>query len=187
MKSPRSRQVLKECADRLACVLTDIFNTLLDQAKLLACFKTASIVPAPKKTTISSANNFRPLGLTPIMMKCFERLVQHHITSMPPHQPNRSTEDTISSALHLSPAHLEEKNTHVRMLFLEFSSAFNTIIPQRLVEKLGPHGFSTHLCNWVLDFLTDRPLSVRVRRNTFSVITLSTGSPQDCVLPQPTL
>lgn len=49
--------------------------------------------------------------------------------------------------------HLEEKNTHV--LFLDFSSAFNTIIPQHLAGKLGLPGFSTNLCNWLSDSLRD--------------------------------
>ncbi|KAI3360341.1 hypothetical protein L3Q82_014656 [Scortum barcoo] len=44
-------------------------------------------------------------------------------------------------ALHLSLTHLGEKNTHVRMLFLDFSSAFNTIIPKHLVGKLRLLGF----------------------------------------------
>ncbi|KAI3374115.1 hypothetical protein L3Q82_005930 [Scortum barcoo] len=92
-------------------------------------------------------------------------------------------EDAICSALHLSLTHLEEKmNMHVMFLFLDFSSAFNTIIPQHLVGKLGLLAFSTPLCNWLLDFLTERPQSVRVSKNTSSVITLSTGSPQGCVL-----
>ena len=133
-------RVLKECADQLACVLTDIFNTSLVKAKVPAFFKNASIIPVPKKTTILSTNDFRPVALTPIMMKFFERLVKHHITA---YRSNGSTEDAISSAFHLSLAHLEEKNTHVWMLFPDFSSAFNTIAPQRLVEKLGPLGFST--------------------------------------------
>ncbi|KAI3362499.1 hypothetical protein L3Q82_012792 [Scortum barcoo] len=171
-----------------------IFNTSLSQAKVPTCFKAATIIPVPKKTHITSLNDYRPVALTPIMMKCFERLVKDHIISkLPPphsthsslptgHRPNRSTEDAICSALHLSLTHLEEKNTHVRMLFLDFSSAFNTIIPQHLVGKLGLLGFSTPLCNWLLDFLTERPQSVRVGKNTSSVITLSTGSPQGCVL-----
>ncbi|KAI3366460.1 hypothetical protein L3Q82_000594 [Scortum barcoo] len=155
-------RVLRECADQLACVLTDIFNTSLSQAKVPTCFKAATIIPVPKKTHITSLNDYRP-GLLPTGQ-------------------NRSTEDAICSALHLSLTHLEEKNTHVRMLFLDFSSAFNTIIPQHLVGKLGLLGFSTPLCNWLLDFLTERPQSVRVGKNTSSVITLSTGSPQGCVL-----
>ncbi|KAF7645586.1 hypothetical protein LDENG_00201580, partial [Lucifuga dentata] len=56
------------------------------------------------------------------------------------------------------------------------------IIPQHLVSKLAPLGFSTTLCNWILDFLSERPQFVRVGKNTSSVITLSTGSPQGCVL-----
>ncbi len=38
------------------------------------------------------------------------------------------------------------------------------------------------LCNWILDFLTGRPQSVRVGHNTSSTTTLSTGAPQGCVL-----
>ena len=39
-----------------------------------------------------------------------------------------------------------------------------------------------HLCNWVKNFLTDRPQSVRVGSRTSSTRTVSTGTPQGCVL-----
>lgn len=168
-------------------VLTDIFNTSLNQAIVPSRFKTAIITPVPKKSTITSLNDYRPVALTPITMKCFERPIRQHMVSKLPstfdpcqfaYRPNRS----ISTALHLSLQHLEEKTTHVRMLFMDFSSAFNTIIPQHMVTKLAPLGFDTSLCNWLLDFLTDRTQSVRVGNNTSSVITLSTSSPQGCVL-----
>ncbi|KAK3550361.1 hypothetical protein QTP86_025133 [Hemibagrus guttatus] len=70
----------------------------------------------------------------------------------------------------------------VRMLFLDFSSAFNTIIPQHLIEKLSLLGLNTSLCNWILDFLTGRPQSVRIGNSLSSTTTLSTGAPQGCVL-----
>ncbi len=68
------------------------------------------------------------------------------------------------------------------MLFIHFSSAFNTIIPQQLINKLNLLGLNNSLCNWILDFLTGRPQSVRISRNTSSTTTLSTGAPQGCVL-----
>ena len=68
------------------------------------------------------------------------------------------------------------------MLFIDFSSAFNTIIPQQLTHKLSQLGLNTSLCNWLLDFLTGRPQAVRVGSNTSSTITLNTGAPQGCVL-----
>ena len=161
----------------------DIFSASLDQTKVPSCFKTATIIPMPKKPQMTSLNDYQLIGLTPIMMKCFERLIKEHITSRLPATfdpfqfacwPNHSSEGAISTALHLSLAQLEEQNTHVQMLmlFLDFSSAFNTSSFPHLVDRLGPLGFSH----------SQRPQSVQVSKNTSSVITLSTGSPQGCVL-----
>ncbi|KAK1806797.1 hypothetical protein P4O66_005278 [Electrophorus voltai] len=115
---------------------------------------------------VSCLNDYRPIALTSIIMKCFERLVMRHIkTQLPPsldplqfaYCSNRSTDDAISTTLHLALTHLDKKGTYVRMLFIDFSSAFNTIVPQHLIGKLSLLGLNTSLCNWILDFLTGRP------------------------------
>ncbi len=98
------------------------------------------------------------------------------------YHPKGSTDGAISSTLHLALTHLENKDSYVRMLFIDFSSAFNTIIPQQLINKLNLLGLYNSLCNWILDFLTRRPQSVRVSRNTTSTTTLNTGAPQGRVL-----
>ncbi len=92
------------------------------------------------------------------------------------YRPNRSTDDCNFLTLHLALTHLENKDSYVRMLFIDFSSAFNTIIPQQLINKLNLLGLNNSLCNWILDFLTGRPQSVRVGHNTSSTTTLSTGA-----------
>ncbi|KAI4902291.1 hypothetical protein NFI96_034704, partial [Prochilodus magdalenae] len=61
-------------------------------------------------------------------------------------------------------------------------SAFNTIIPAKLIPKLTDLGLNSHLCHWVLDFLIGRPQVVRVGKSFSSMLTLSTGAPQGCVL-----
>ncbi len=184
-------RVLRDCAAQLTDVLKDIFNNSLSQAVVPTCLKSTTIIPVPKKSPVSCLNDYRPIALTLIMMKCFERLVMHNIkTSLPntldplqfAYRPNRSTDDAISSTLHLALTHLENKDSYVRMLFIDFSSAFNTIIPQQLINKLNLLGLNTSLCNWILDFLTARHQSVLVGRNTSSTTTLSTGAPQGCVL-----
>ncbi|CDQ90248.1 unnamed protein product [Oncorhynchus mykiss] len=95
-------------------------------------------------------------------MKCFERLVKDHITSTLPetldplqfaYRPNRSTDDAIALTLHTALTHLDKRNTYVRMLFIDYSSAFNTIVPSKLVIKLDTLGLDPALCNWVLDNL----------------------------------
>ncbi|KAK1794767.1 hypothetical protein P4O66_009973, partial [Electrophorus voltai] len=184
-------RVLRECADQLADVLTDIFNISLSCAVVPTCFKTTTIVPMPKKPTVSCLNDYRPIALTSIIMKCFERLIMRHIkTQLPPsldplqfaYRPNRSTDDAISTTLHLALTHLEKKGTYVRMLFTDFSSAFNTIVPQHLIGKLSLLGLNISLCNWILDFLTGRPQFVWIGSSTSNTTTLSTGAPQGSVL-----
>jgi hypothetical protein len=67
-------------------------------------------------------------------------------------------------------------------MFNDCSSAFNTIVPSKLVIKLKTLGFDPTLCNWVLDFLTGCPQVVRVGNNISTPLILNTGAPQGCVL-----
>ncbi len=182
--------VLKDCAEQLTDVLTYLQH-LAEPSSHPHMSQIHDNHTGTKKSPVSCLNDYRPIALTPIIMKCFERLVMHNIkTSIPntldplqfAYRPNRSTDDAISSTLHLALTHLENKDSYVRMLFIDFSSAFNTIIPQQLINKLHLLGINNSLCNWILDFLTGRPQSVRVGHNTSSTTTLSTGAPQGCVL-----
>jgi hypothetical protein len=70
-------------------------------------------------------------------MKRFERLVKDHILSTLPdnldpqelaYRPNRFNDDKITVTLHTSLAHLDKRNTYLRMLSIDYSSAFNTIL-----------------------------------------------------------
>ncbi|KAK3514204.1 hypothetical protein QTP70_009464 [Hemibagrus guttatus] len=133
-----------------------------------------NIVPVLKKSAVSCLNDYRPVALTPIMMKCFERLVMRHIktqlpTSLDPLQfayhPNCYSDDAITTNLHLALTHLDIKDSSIGMLFIDFSSSFNTILPHHLIKKLSLLGLNTCLCNWILDFLTGRPQSVWIRNS----------------------
>ncbi len=74
------------------------------------------------------------------------------------YRANRSVDDAVNMGLHFILQHLDRPGTYVRILFVNFSSAFNTIIPDILqqVVRLGKFSPSTH--------------------------TISTGAPQGCVL-----
>ncbi len=67
------------------------------------------------------------------------------------------------------------------MLFVDYSSAFNTTVPATLVAKLQTLGLNRYLCSWILDFLTGRSQVVRMGNNTSSPLVLNTGAPQGCV------
>ena len=70
----------------------------------------------------------------------------------------------------------------MKMLFIDYSSAFNTIIPSTLTTKLEHLGLSSSMCQWISNFLTGRPQAVRMGGHVSASLTLSTGAPQGCVL-----
>ncbi len=72
-------RVLRDCVHQLSEVLKDIFNTSLSQAVIPIYLKTSVTVPVPKTQTVSCLNDYRPVALTPIMTKCFVRLVMARI------------------------------------------------------------------------------------------------------------
>ncbi len=192
-------RVLQACTFQLAGVFKDIFNLSLSLSVVPACFKKSTIVPIPKKNKITCLNDWRAIALTPIFSKCFEKLVysfqmylvRDYICSVLPasldplqfaYRSNRSTDDAIAFTLHTALSHLEKKNTYMRMLFVDYSSAFNTIVPATLVAKLQTLGLNKSLCSWILDFLTGRSQLVKIGNNTSSPLVLNNGAPQGCIL-----
>ncbi len=124
------------------------------------------------------------------IVQVFERLLKNHISSSIPvtldplqfaYRPNRSTDDAISQVLHSSLTHIDSKNgNYVRLLFIDYSSAFNTVVPIKLPVKLTDLGLNSSLCDWIQDFLTGRPQVVKMGQFTSNSITLNIGAPQGC-------
>ncbi len=185
-------RVLRSCADQLAGLFTSIFNESLATSVVPTSFKKSVIIPVPKNSKPSCLNDYRPVALTSTVMKVFERLLKKHICSSIPatldplqfaYRPNRSADDAISQILHSSLTHINSKSgNYVRLLFIDYSSAFNTIVPTKLAVKLSDLGLNTSLCDWIQDFLTARPQVGKMGQFTSNSITLNIGAPQGCVL-----
>ena len=130
-------------------------------------------------------NDYCLIALTSVIMKCFEQLEIIHLLLAASHPgpyavwiPVQQVYDAIALTMNAALSHL---NTYARILFIDYSSAFNTIIPSRLVSKLVDLGLSTSLCKWIFHFLTGRPQVLRIGDCTLSTLMANTGT-QGCVL-----
>ncbi len=100
------------------------------------------------------------------------------------YRANRFEDDAVNMRLHYILQHLDRAGTYVRILFVDFSSAFNNIIPKRLMPKLTQLSVPTSVCKCITSFLTDRQQLVWLGKYTFSTRTISTGAAQGlCSLP----
>ncbi|KAI4889955.1 hypothetical protein NFI96_024298 [Prochilodus magdalenae] len=72
-------------------------------------------------------------------------------------------EDAMLYLLHRAHSHLDKGGSAVRVMFFDFSSAFTTIQPLRLKDKLARMQVDPHLVSWITDYLTGRPQHVRLK------------------------
>ncbi|XP_034418653.1 mirror-image polydactyly gene 1 protein isoform X8 [Cyclopterus lumpus] len=77
--------------------------------------------------------------------------------------------------------HLDSPRTYARILFVDFSSAFKTIIPS-LHDKLSQLHVPDSTCKWITDFLSDRKQHVKLGKHVSASRSISTSSSQGCVL-----
>ncbi|XP_070610315.1 potassium channel subfamily K member 18 [Erythrolamprus reginae] len=59
-----------------------------------------------------------------------------------------------------------DAKTYARVLFVDFSSAFNTIIPDILLTKLKQLAVPEHTCKWITSFLTVKKQHVKLGKIT---------------------
>ena len=187
-----SGMLIKSCKDSLLSIIEYICCLSLNTAVYPAPWKLGKIIPVAKKDLPEKDNDMRPVTLTAILSKCLERvglaiLKPYTDKFLDPLQfayvQKRSTDDAVATLVHLVGEHLDRKSSNTaRTLFIDFSSAFNTLQPHKLLEKLGMYRVPEKLRLWILDYLLERPQFVQTRSETSAVIKLDTGSPQGCAL-----
>ena len=143
----------------------------------------------PKIAKTSTLNDYRPVALTSVVMKVLERWVLKHLKSstndvLDPlqfaYRRKRSVDDAVSLAFHYALPHLECPNTYARVLYVDYSWAFNSVVPEKLFHKLQSLSVERSLCYWILDIFLRRPQVVRTGDTMSDTIVLSRGSPQGC-------
>lgn len=165
-KSPRPDNIcgclLHSRAEQLGPIFFDIFQMSVNQQRVLRSWKDSTVIPVAKTKHPKALNDFRPVALTSLVMKSFERLMKDAL--LPHLQPmldplqfayraSRGVEDATATLLNLVFKHLEGSKTFARLLFVDFSSAFNTIQPHILIDKLvNQFSLDFNVAGWILDF-----------------------------------
>lgn len=85
------------------------------------------------------------MALTSLVMKSFERIVKDELMNTAQansdplqfaYRAGRGVDDAIITLLNMIVSHLEGAKSFVRLLFIDFTSAFNCIQPHILAERL---------------------------------------------------
>ncbi len=100
------------------------------------------------------------------------------------YKANKYVDDAVNIGLHYILQHLDKPGIYARILFVDSSSAFNTIMPDLLSNKLTLLSVPNSICQWITSFLKDRQQLERLGKLTSRTLTISTGAPSGlCSLP----
>ena len=183
--------VLRECKYQLAQIFRELFQTSLDTHEIPTIWKTSNIIPVPKNSNPTVLNDYRPVALTSVAMKCLEHIVKTFLMievqkKIDPLQfaytPKRGVDDATLILLQNIVAHLDTPKAYCRLLFIDFSSAFNTIQPYLLLKKLAGMNVNTNIITWIDAFMQERSQFVTVNGTKSTTLHISTGAPQGCVI-----
>ncbi|KAK3524760.1 hypothetical protein QTP86_002555 [Hemibagrus guttatus] len=184
-------RVLKLCAMELSPVFYSIMHESYSTAQWPTLWKNSTIIPLPKKPRPLELNHYRPVALTAIASKCYEKLILRTILSTVNPQLDKNqfaykarqgTEDAVVCLLHSLLQHLEVSDNFAAVLFVDLSSAFNTIQRHQMIKKLHQLNVAPQYIHLIHSFLSNRPQAVRIGSVTSDTIITNTGAPQGCVL-----
>jgi hypothetical protein len=180
-------RMLKTFSDELAPIFTIIFNRIMSTCLIPDIWKLSTIIPIPKNKTPNCLNDFRPIALTSIVMKCFEKLLLFRLKIFTnkyedklqfAYREHTSATHACATLIHHVTEWIDTPNHQIRLLFVDFSSAFNTILPWNLFEIFKAWKVPINLIMLIMEFLINRKQVVKYRDNLSKSITTNTGAPQ---------
>ena len=180
--------ILKDYASTLAVPICSIFNASVAQATLPSIWKAADVIAIPKTTPPASVeNDLRPISLTAVLVKVLEGFVfkwlwEQYQPQLDPLQfgnvPGSSTTCALIDLLHNWYSATDQAKNMVRVIFLDYSKAFDRINHVTLIDKLKSLHVDQVIVNWVTEFLRHRMQRVKIGTCKSQWTAINGGVPQ---------
>ena len=183
--------ILKNCSATLALPLTILFKKAYTSSCLPSDWKLANVVPIHKKGSKSNVENYRPISLTSLVMKQFEKIVRSKLMQLCGHMisehqhgflPGKSCTTQLvaySDSLAVS----LNNNCHTDVIYFDFAKAFDTVNHDRLLHKLKYYyKIDGLLLNFIKSYLQNRKQQVVIGNATSTPCNVNSGVPQGSIV-----
>ena len=183
---------IKKVLHTIVGPLVHLFNLSFMRAEVPNLWRTALITPIPKTRPFTSPHNFRPISITSIFARTFEKILkarivkhlsEHAIISPFQHgfQKSRSTVTALLQSLN-DWTSIVDGGAGVDVIYLDFCKAFDKVPHSKLLNKLEIVGLHPRIIAWICAFLHNRSFQVRVNTSLSEPRPVCSGVPQGAVL-----
>ena len=183
--------VLKKCASRLAKPLSLMYNISYVTGCIPDEWKLASIVPVHKKGDKASVENYRPISLTSLVMKVFERCIKTELLaiceeSIDPRQHGFVNHKSCTTQMipFIDSLTLSLNNrSRTDVIYFDFAKAFDTVSHDLILHKLKTqYNVDGLMLNFIKGYLQGRKQQVVVGGSVSSSKDVNSGVPQGSIL-----
>ncbi len=154
--------------------LTKLFQDCYDWGIFPSDWRTATVTALHKKGDRLNAKNYRPISLTCIASKCFERILRDHVMihveryiAFEQHgfRHGRSCLSNLLDSMYRAYSLIEEDG-EMDIIYLDFMKAFDSVPHKRLTSKLRCYGITGKSLSIINAFLSNREFAVKIGDTT---------------------
>ena len=183
-------KILKGTNDISCEHLTNLYNDAKNSNKFPTSLKTADVTPIHKGEEKNIKKNYRPISLTPIVSKLFEKNMYESIFSyiekfLSPYlfgyRKGHSTQQCLLVMIEMWRKALDEKKIAGAIL-TDLSKAFDCLSHDLLIAKLDAYGFDKSALEFIYNYLKERKQRTKVNGNYSTYKELLYGVPQGSIL-----
>ena len=186
-----SGAVLKNCSKTLAYPLSILFNLSYNTGYIPQEWKLANVVPVHKKDDKNKVTNYRPISLTSLVMKVFERILYDELltrtidkidTRQHGFLRNRSCNSNLLLFTESIVQSLHEK-IGTDVIYFDFAKAFDTVSHDLILNKLKTqYNIDGTLLKFFTEYLCSRKQRVILDNVISKCVDVLSGVPQGSIL-----
>ena len=180
--------VFKLLSNDLAPTFTYIFQETFSNNSIPSLWKNALTTPVPKIKKPLTVNDYRPIDLASIAFNCLQKILLPRLmtcvdnlgdTNQFAYKKGVSCVDAVLVLVNDVVTHLNSKETTMsKVIFLDFSSAFNTVLPNMLLKDLSVFIKEPWFLKWLSQFLHGWKRQIKLDKGLSEQSEIHVGVPQ---------
>ena len=163
--------------------LVKLFSVCTDTSTLPSIWKSANLSAIFKNGSTTDPLNYRPVSLTCVICKVFEKIVRSFIVDFAENKVSKHQHGFVKGKSCLTNLletvdcviDLLDEGAPVDILYFDFKKAFDRVPHKRLIYKLKCMGIQGKVLNVISDFLMNRLFRVCVEGNFSSFMKVLSG------------
>ena len=177
---------LKKCLSSLVKPVTLLMRRSIASGNLPSVWKHAFVIPIFKAGDKHNVSNYRPISILSSLAKLVNAVMAQMlsdfllplIASQQHGFVNSLSTGTNLLVFNSFASNMYENHVQVDAVWIDFSQAFDSVNHAKLLSKLWNLGIRGTLYQWIVSYLSDRSLAVRVLNWVSNSQNVNSGVPQ---------